>query len=99
MASDSHVRSRFDPDGPASEPNNYFDVLFVVELPAFNDFYNDLIADGVEIGEVEADADDKSATGDLEYVDLREGYQAYDFEVPIIIRDVDEELQRRAWTP
>ncbi|MBO1765797.1 DEAD/DEAH box helicase family protein [Allobranchiibius sp. GilTou38] len=81
------------------EPNNYFDVLFVVEHPAFNDFYNQLVDGGLDIAEIDDDADNKSATGDLEYVDLRDGYQAYDFETPIIIRDADEELQQPSVDP
>jgi len=80
------------------EPNNYFDVLFVVEHPAFSDFYDNLVADGL-VAEVGDDADQKKATGDLEHVDLREGYQAYDFEVPIIVRDADEELKQPSVDP
>jgi len=80
------------------EPNNYFDVLFVVEHPAFSDFYDNLIADGLA-AEVGDDADDKKVTGDLEHVDLRAGYHAYDFEIPIIIRDADEELKQPSIDP
>ena len=80
------------------EPTNYFDVLFVVEHPAFSDFYDNLIAEGLA-AEVGDDADQKKATGDLEHVDLREDYEAYDFEVPIIIRDADEELKQPSIEP
>ncbi len=80
------------------EPNNYFDVLFIVEHPAFSRFYEELLG-GDLVGEVGDDADSADATGDLENVDLRPGYQAYDFEVPIIIRDADEELKRPSVDP
>lgn len=80
------------------EPTNYFDVLFIVEHPAFSQFYEDLLG-GDLVGEVGDDADTTSATGDLEHVELRPGYQAYDFEIPIIIRDADEELKRPSIDP
>lgn len=80
------------------EPNNYFDVLFIVEHPAFSRFYEELLGGGL-VGEVGDDADATDATGDLEHVDLRPGYQAYDFEVPIIIREADEELKEPSLDP
>ncbi|MCZ2817916.1 DEAD/DEAH box helicase family protein [Modestobacter sp. VKM Ac-2984] len=80
------------------EPTNYFDVLFIVEHPAFSRFYEELLG-GELVGEVGDDADSTDATGDLEHVDLRPGYQAYDFEVPIIIRDADEELKQPSVDP
>lgn len=80
------------------EPTNYFDVLFVVEHPAFSRFYEELLDEGLAV-EVSDDADNKKATGDLEYVDLRPGHQAYDFEVPIIVRDADEELKQPSVDP
>jgi type III restriction enzyme len=80
------------------EPTNYFDVLFIVEHPAFSRFYEELLG-GDLVGEVGDDADSTDATGDLEHVDLRPGYQAYDFEVPIIVRDADEELKQPSLDP
>lgn len=80
------------------EPTNFFDVLFVVEHPAFSEFYDELLDAGVA-GEVDDDADDTPATGDVMNVDLRQGYQAYDFEVPIVIREADEELQAPVLNP
>ncbi|MEX2624280.1 MAG: DEAD/DEAH box helicase family protein, partial [Acidimicrobiia bacterium] len=80
------------------EPTNFFDVLFIVEHPAFAQFYEDLLGDDL-VGEIGDDSDDTSATGDLEHVDLRDGYQAYDFEIPIIIRDADEELKKPSIDP
>jgi type III restriction enzyme len=76
----------------SQEPENYFDVLFVVEHPAFEEFYKDLIAEGL-VGTVGDDADKKNPRGDLESVDLKPGYQEFDFEIPIVLRDADEELK------
>ncbi|MEZ5209897.1 DEAD/DEAH box helicase family protein [Gordonia sp. (in: high G+C Gram-positive bacteria)] len=80
------------------EPTNYFDVLFIVEHPAFSDFYDELLSGGlmVETGE---DSGTTGATGDLEHVDLRPGYQAYDFEIPVILRDADEVLRQPSVDP
>jgi len=80
------------------EPTNFFDVLFIVEHPAFSQFYDDLLGEGLAV-EVGDDSDGTPATGDLENVDLRPGYQAYDFEVPIVIRDADEELKKPSIDP
>lgn len=81
------------------EPNNYFDVLFVVEHPAFSDFYDDLLNGGLAVEVGDDSETSTSATGDLEFVDLRPGYQEYDFEIPIIVRDADEELREPSINP
>lgn len=80
------------------EPTNYFDVLFIVEHPVFSDFYDELLSGGLMV-ETGDDADSTGATGDLEHVDLRPGYQAYDFEIPVILRDADEELRQPSINP
>lgn len=80
------------------EPTNFFDVLFVVEHPAFSDFYDELLDGGLAV-EVGDEFDDTPATGDVVNVDLRQGYEAYDFEVPIVIREADEELQAPVLDP
>ncbi|MGW5261783.1 DEAD/DEAH box helicase family protein [Microbispora sp. NPDC004025] len=74
------------------EPTNYFDVLFIVEHPAFTDFYDELLAGGLA-GEVGDEGDRTDPTGDLESVDLREDFSSYDFNIPIVIREAEEELQ------
>ncbi|MHA7268392.1 DEAD/DEAH box helicase family protein [Arthrobacter sp. HLT1-20] len=75
------------------EPQNYFDVLFIVEHPRFSDFYDQLMAEGLA-GEVGDDTDTPSpATGDLEVVELRDGYEQFDFHVPMMVRDREEELK------
>lgn len=80
------------------EPTNFFDVLFVVEHPAFSDFYDELVDGGLAV-EVGDESDTTRATGDIEHVDLRPGYQAYDFEIPIILRDADEEMKAPSIDP
>jgi len=80
------------------EPTNYFDVLFIVEHPEFSKEYDDLLSGGLMV-ETGDEADSTGATGDLEHVDLRPGYQAYDFEIPVILRDADEELRQPSIDP
>ena len=75
------------------EPSNYFDILSIVEHPAFIDFYNDLIADGV-VGEVGEMQDNKnSIVGDIITVDLKSDYKKYDLFFPIIIKDKEETIR------
>jgi type III restriction enzyme len=71
-------------------PNNYYDVLFIVEHPRFQDLYEELLGVGL-VGEVTDDT--TRATGDSEVVTLRDHYEDYDFAVPFIVRDADEELE------
>lgn len=80
------------------EPTNFYDVLFVVEHPAFSRFYDNLVDEGLA-GIVGEDGDDTNPKGDLEAVDLIEGYLAYDFEIPIIIRDADDEMVQPSIDP
>jgi len=74
------------------EPTNYFDVLFIVEHPAFSKFYDDLMDEGLAgvIGDSEIAT---KPIGDLEIVELREGYEEFDFHIPMMIRDSEEELK------
>lgn len=80
------------------EPTNFFDVLFVVEHPAFAEFYEDLLSGGLA-GEVDDTADKTKATGDVEVVSLRDGYEDFDFRVPFIVRDAEEEMRSPSIDP
>lgn len=80
------------------EPNNFFDVLFIVEHPAFAEFYEDLLAGGLA-GQVGDEADGTDATGDVESVGLRDGYESFDFKVPFIVREAEEELRQPVIDP
>jgi type III restriction enzyme len=77
------------------EPNNYFDVLFIIEHPAFSDFYDELLQEGLasEVQEEDDDQKGPNPTGDIESIGLRDGYEQYDIAIPLIIRDAEEELR------
>ncbi|MCM3656236.1 DEAD/DEAH box helicase family protein [Agromyces mediolanus] len=70
------------------EPSNHFDVLFIIEHPAFEEFYDELLGDGLL-----ALVDDEAtrATGDLELVGLREDWRAYDILVPVVLHESEED--------
>ena len=74
-------------------PTNMIDILSIVEHPAFQGFYDELIQEGLA---AEADDDDDqntSSTGDLISVELRPGFEEYDFAIPFILREQVEELE------
>lgn len=69
------------------EPTNYLDLLSIVEHPRFIEFYEGL--DGVveETGKTTV-----RVLGDMITVGLRENYEKYDFNWPIIIQESEEIL-------
>ena len=71
------------------EPGSLIDVLSIVEHPAFQSFYDELIADGLA-GTTSDGMDDTSATGDVIAAELREGFEAFDFGIPFILQEADE---------
>ncbi len=71
------------------EPGSLLDVLSIVEHPAFQSFYDELIAEGLA-GTTGDDMDNTSATGDVIIAELREGYAAFDFGIPFILQEADE---------
>ncbi|MDP2095755.1 MAG: DEAD/DEAH box helicase family protein [Hydrogenophaga sp.] len=71
------------------EPGSLIDVLSIVEHPAFQSFYDDLIRDGLA-GTTGDDMDDTSATGDVMAAELRDGFEAFDFGIPFILQETDE---------
>ncbi len=76
------------------EPNSLIDVLSVVEHPAFQSFYDELMAEGLA-GTTSEENDATSSTGDLVSVGLREGFADFDFAIPFILREADERLERQ----
>lgn len=75
------------------EPSNYLDLLSIVEHPAFIEFYEDLVDEGV-VGEThELPEDRDKVLGDIIDVGLKENYKDYDFYWPIIIQDKEETLK------
>lgn len=73
------------------EPGSLIDILSIVEHPAFQSFYDELMADGL-VGTT-GDDDEVSSTGDLIAATLRPGYEAYDIPVPFVLHEADEELR------
>lgn len=71
-------------------PGNLIDVLSIVEHPAFQQFYDELLAEG--LAGTTGDDDAGSSTGDLLQVGLREDFERYDFALPFILRDSEETL-------
>lgn len=80
------------------EPNSFFDVLFIVEHPAFEAFYKDLLDGGYAVV-IDEGSDGTSPVGDIEVVPLRDGWPEYDFEIPIILRDAEDELKNPSIDP
>jgi len=74
------------------EPNNYLDLLTIIEHSSFIQFYEDLLKEGL-IGEIETDPRDrKEVLGDIIKVGLKNDYQKYNLYWPFIIKDSEEEL-------
>ena len=71
------------------EPANLMDVLSIVEHPAFQSFYDELLQEGLA-GTTGEGMDDTSSTGDVVAAELREGFAAFDFGIPFILREADE---------
>jgi type III restriction enzyme len=73
------------------EPASLLDVLTIVEHPAFQSFYDELISEGLAGSTGEGDDDDDgSSTGDVIAANLRENFEALDFGIPFILQESDE---------
>lgn len=77
------------------EPKSLIDVLSIVEHPAFQSFYDDLMAAGLA-GVTSEESDSTSSAGDLISVGLRDGYEVFDFAIPFILREAEESLEHHA---
>lgn len=87
-------------------PNNYLDILSIIEHPAFIQFYDDLEA-GLVVDEKEM-PERENILGDIITVGLKEDYQKYDFYIPTIFSEKEEiltiedfelgKLQRLPWS-
>jgi len=76
-----------------TSPKNYFDILSIVEHPAFIGFYEELMQDGlagVDDTEITGGTD---VTGDIISVPLRDGYEKYDFAFPVIVSEAEEVIK------
>lgn len=72
------------------EPNGYYDILHIVEHPAFIQFYEDL--DKSMFFEEKERPNRENILGDIITVGLKENYNDYDFYIPSIIKDREEIL-------
>lgn len=73
-------------------PKTYVDMLSIIEHPAFLQFYEDLLNDGLAVEDT-GETGSGGSTGDLIKVGLREDYEQFDFEWPMIVREAEEELE------
>ena len=80
-------------------PSNMIDILSIVEHPAFQGFYDELIREGLAAEEDDRDDNDTSSTGDLVSVGLRPGFEEYDFAIPFILQEEMEELEHTQIDP
>ena len=77
------------------EPGNLIDILSIVEHPAFQSFYDELMAEGLA-GVTTDEMDSTSSTGDVIAVELRDGFEQYDFAIPFILREAESFLEHHA---
>ena len=75
-------------------PQSMIDVLSIVEHPAFQAFYDELMSEGL-IGEIDDEDDSTSSTGDLIPVELKDDAEAYNFAIPFVLKEKEEGLQER----
>lgn len=74
------------------QPKSYLDMLSIVEHPAFDQFYKELMEEGLagtDEGELGGSG---GVTGDIIKVGLKENYSDYDLYWPMVIRDAEEEI-------
>jgi type III restriction enzyme len=74
------------------EPASLIDILVIVEHPAFNKWYDELMAEGLASTTSE-ETDSTSSAGDMISVGLREDFGEYDFAIPFILREAEETLE------
>jgi type III restriction enzyme len=74
------------------EPGSLIDILSIVEHPAFQSFYDELMREGL-VGTTGDEDGETSSTGDLIASELCDGFERYDFAIPFILREADETLE------
>ena len=73
------------------EPGSLIDILSIVEHPAFQSFYDELMAAGL-VGTT-GDDEQGNSNGDVIPAELRDGYEPYDFAIPFILREAEENVE------
>jgi len=71
------------------EPSSYLDLLTIVEHPAFVQFYDDLLKEGLA-GELGEEPEGGGVMGDLITAGLKENYEEYDMYWPVVIQEAEE---------
>jgi type III restriction enzyme len=77
------------------EPTNLLDILSIVEHPAFQSFYDELMQEGLA-GTTSEDSDSGNSAGDLVSVGLVENFAEFDFAIPFILQEQDESFGHKA---
>ena len=77
------------------EPGSLLDVLSIIEHPAFQSFYDELIAEGLAAIAEEEDAN-TSLVGDMLTARLRDDFVDFDFGIPFIVQEADEVREHTA---
>lgn len=78
--------------GLHSQPKTYLDMLSIIEHPAFIRFYDELLEGGLAVEET-GEVGEGGSTGDIIKVGLRDGFERFDLEWPMIVKDAEEELE------
>jgi len=78
------------------QPKSMIDILSIIEHPAFQAFYDELITEGLAIEDKNEREDRESVLGDLVEIPLRPGYERLDFQFPIVRREAEELLKAGA---
>ena len=76
-----------------TSPQNYFDILSIVEHPAFIGFYDELMKEGLAGVDDTEITGGTGVTGDIISVGLRAGYEKYDFSFPVIVSEAEEVIK------
>lgn len=71
------------------EPTNLLDILSIVEHPAFQSFYDELMQEGLA-GTTSEESEGGNSAGDLISVGLVENFADFDFAIPFILQEQDE---------
>ena len=74
------------------EPDNYLNLLHIVEHPEYEKFYETELS-SEDLAVIDSEIDREKVMGDLLNVELKENYKDYDLFWPIIIQDKEEELK------
>ena len=75
------------------EPDGYYDILHIIEHPAFIQFYEDL--DKSIVFEPKEGNKKPNVLGDIINVGLKENYKDYDFYIPTILKEKEEILTQK----